>query len=225
MFSRKVLGAVATILMAAALTSCNVGKAPAPTTDVNAIYTFAAQTMSAGLASQQTQTAMAVTPTSAASPTPLVSATPLATFTIATSSVPFGLPTFAVNVTPLPASTSAGTGAVGCNNATYQGETGPADKTDVAAGKPFEKAYSMENTGTCTWNAGYSFAFLTGQALGGKDVTITNKGDFTDPGHTQSFVLKLTAPTTPGEYIGYWQMKAPDGTRFGDRPWFDVIVK
>lgn len=226
MSSKRFAGLVAAVLMSMLLSSCNLGATPAPTIDANAIYTAAAQTLAAGMSAGMTQTAQAVPPTSAASPTPL------ATLAAATGSVPFGtaaatlpggLPTAAR--TAAPAGTSVNQGAVGCNNALYIGETGPADKTTVTAGKPFEKGWSMQNNGTCSWGEGYAFAFLSGQQLGGKDVVIGSNDSSTSPGHSQAFIVKLTAPTTPGEYIGNWQMKAPDGTRFGTIVFFDVIVK
>ena len=87
---KKFVWAITVLFMAGALTSCNLGKAPEPTADVNAIYTSAAQTMIAALNVQQTQTAEAVTPTSQASATAPASLTPLATIPISTGSVPFG---------------------------------------------------------------------------------------------------------------------------------------
>lgn len=231
MRSKRLAGLAATIFMAALLTSCNMGATPAPTIDANAIYTAAAQTLAAGMSAGMTQTAQAVPPTSAASPTAL------STLPGATGSVPFG------TVPPtLPGGTSSGLptvpvvrtaasgggsnqGASGCNNALYIGETGPADKSTVDAGKPFTKGWSMQNNGTCSWGSGYAFAFLSGQQLGGKDVVIGSGDTATAPGHSQAFVVKLTAPKDPGEYIGNFQMKAPDGTRFGTIVYFDVVVK
>lgn len=50
----KLVWATTVVVVAAALTSCNLGKAAEPTPDVGAIYTAAAQTMIAGLSAQQT---------------------------------------------------------------------------------------------------------------------------------------------------------------------------
>ena len=58
----KSFGVATVLVLAAALTSCNIGKAPEPTQDVNAIYTSAAGTMVAQLNDQQTQTAQAIPP-------------------------------------------------------------------------------------------------------------------------------------------------------------------
>jgi hypothetical protein len=220
---RKIMGTTIATLMIALLTSCNIGKAPEPTLDANAIYTSAAQTMSAGVRAHETETAAAATPTLAASPAPLASVAPLPTFAIATSSAPFGLSTLAVGVTSLPAGTAV-SAASGCNNAAYVTETGPVDKSSITAGKTFIKTFTMNNTGTCSWTAGYSFSFVSGDQLGGNSVTYSAKDAATDPGHTNVFKLTLTAPTAAGEYIGHWQMETPDGKRFGDRPYFDIIV-
>lgn len=225
MSSRTFAGAIATVLMAIALTSCGTGATPAPTVDANAIYTAAAQTLAAGIARGETQTAQAVTPT------PALSATPLSTFSIATGSVPFGtpqgtpfnLPTVALSGTPRPLGT-APSGAVGCNNAVFIGETPPMDKTQMTAGKNFTKGWSMQNTGTCAWNAGYSWAFVTGDQMAGKNIVMTANDAATDPGHSNTFIVKLTAPTASGEYKGFWRMKAPDGTFFGDMPWVDIVI-
>lgn len=224
MYFKKLMGAMPVVLLAALLASCNIGKSPAPTEDVKAIYTYAAQTMSAGLLAHQTETAAVVSPTPAASPTPNGTIAPLPTFAIATSSAPFGLPTFSVVATSAVPVGTAASSASGCNNAAYVSETGPVDKSSVSAGKTFVKTFTLENTGTCSWNAGYSFSFVSGDQLGGNNVTYSSKDAATDPGHTNTFKLTLTAPTASGEYIGHWQMETPDGKRFGDRPYFDIIV-
>ncbi len=223
---RKLAGTMAAILIVAALTSCGTGASPAPTVDAISIYTSAAKTLAAGISAGTTQTAQAVTPTASVNPTAL------ATFAIATGSSPFGTPLaggtpFNSIITP-PAGTQSGggsaSGAVGCNNATYVGETDPMDKTQMAAGTKFTKGWSMQNTGTCAWGAGYSWAFVSGDQMGGKDQLITTKDSATDPGHSNSFNVKMIAPATAGEYKGFWRMKAPDGTFFGDSPWVDIVV-
>ena len=230
---KNLAGTVAAVLMVAALTSCGTRATPAPTVDANAIYTSAANTLAAGLSSGMTKTAQAVTPTSATS-----AATPLATFSIATGSSPFGtqlaggtpfnsILTPAAGTTPLAINTQSGggaSGAVGCNNATFVGETDPMDKTQIASGKNFTKGWSMQNTGTCTWGTGYAWAYVSGDQMAGKNIVLAAKDTATAPGHSNTFIVKLTAPTAAGEYKGFWRMKAPDGTFFGDMPWVDIVV-
>jgi hypothetical protein len=115
----------------------------------------------------------------------------------------------------------------GCNDGAFVGETLP-DKSVVTAGKDFTKAWEISNTGTCAWDEGYRFAFqpdLSSSAIEGYDIVINNKDEITKPGRSQSFVVKLTAPTAAGEYKGYWKLKADDGTYFGPLVYFDIVVK
>ncbi len=230
---KKLFWTSAAVLLAATVTSCNIGKAPAePTADVNAIYTSAAQTMIAGLSSQQTQTAQAVPP--AATATPPASFTPLPTFAIATGSIPFGTPgtplvlfgTPSTTMPTLPSGTGVYSFPVGCNDATYIGGA-PADGTVYAGGKLFDASWSMLNSGTCKWDEGFSFAFKSGDRMQGEDVVLTKNmsaTNFTAPGHSQAFVIPMQAPRAPGEYKGFWQMKSDAGVWFGSLVWVDIIV-
>lgn len=230
----KLIWVLTVVLLAAALTSCNIGKAPEPTQDVNAIFTSAAGTMIAQLNDQQTQTAQAVPPTSNASPTPFDTITPLPTLGSLAGVTPFGTP-FTIStpggaVTPLavqPTTAPAGSGstglAVGCNNAVFVGETVP-DGTIIHPAKRFDKAWQFQNTGTCTWDEGYSFQYKSGEQMQGENVTITQSSDFTKPGHSQTFVIHMWAPGTAGEYKGYWQMKDDKGEWFGSLVSVDIIV-
>lgn len=229
----KLVWVSAAVLIAAVLTSCNIGKAPEPTVDANAIYTSAAQTMIAGLKAQQTQTAAAATATPQVSPTPPLSPTALATFAISTGSVPFGTPftlgTPGVGTAALPTLPS-GTGVfsfpVGCNDATYIGETRPLDKAQILQEKEFDKGWSLQNTGTCTWDIGYSFSFKTGDRLSSNrtSIEIVSSDQFTTPGHSQSFVVHMIAPRQTGEYKSFWQMQDDQGTWFGSIVYVDIIV-
>jgi len=218
---KKTAWAVVILFLSSALASCNMGATPAPTTDVNAIFTFAAGTMNAQLDAQGTQTAQA------ASPTPAVTDTPLPTIPV----IPLGTPFFTSipGSAPLPTASTGGntlgSTAVGCDNATYLSETKPDDGTQITAGDTFTKGWSLQNTGTCSWKTGYTFAYDSGDQMGGKDIVISKESDFTDPGHSQSFIIKLQAPATAGEYKGYWRMKNAQGTPFGSRVWVDIVVK
>jgi hypothetical protein len=229
-----------------ALAGCNVGATAAPTIDANAINTAALATAMAQVSAQQTMTAL-VAPTN--TPPPTTGPVSLATVGLATaagaSPTAGGLPTVSFNTTPNAnttplvgftqlatsiAPTSAGgigTTAAGCNDGAFVGETLP-DKSEIKAGKDFTKAWEIKNTGTCTWDEGYVFAFqpdLSSTAIEGYDIAINNSDEVTKPGHSQSFIIKLTAPSTAGEYKGYWKLKDDKGTYFGPLVFFDIIVK
>ncbi len=233
---QKFAWASAAIMIAAVLTSCNIGKAPEPTPDVNAVYTSAAQTMIADLNSQQTQTAAAVPPTAAASPTPLASPTLLATFAISTGSVPFALGTPGTPGTPasllistMPAGTAnallAYSFPVGDDNAAWISNT-PKDKTQFVPGRKFSATFMLVNLGKTTWDEGYTFAFLEGDKLSAtpETITIRAKEDFVKPNAGITFITEMVAPKRPGEYFSYWQMMNDQRVRFGSKMFVDIIV-
>ena len=239
MLVRKSLRQAGFVLLAAALllTACNMGATPAPTVDVNAVNTAAVATAMGQLSVQFTETALAAPATSA----PTDTAIALSTFPPTTSGA---LPTVSFNTTPLAnttplpgftplasplAPTASGPlqTANGCNDAAFVGETIP-DKTQFTAGHDFSKAWQLQNTGTCTWDVGYTFAFLADVSspdLVGRDVVIRDSDDATKPGHTQTFVVHLNAPDKAGEYISYWKLKDAAGNFFGPRVYVDIIVK
>ena len=228
------------LVCALALTACNLGSTPAPTVDVNAINTAAVETAMGQLSAQFTQTALAgpsataiptntaVNLSTAALPT---AGTPLATTSGVLPTVSFNstlLPGFTPLASPLPPTSSGSVStASGCNDAAFTGENLP-DKSEVTAGKEFTKSWELLNTGTCTWEIGYVFSFLAAESttgIEGYDITIKADDETTDPGHSQSFVVKIIAPDKAGEYFGYWKLKDKDGKFFGPRVYLDVIVK
>ena len=231
-FLQKTISPLLTVSLL--LTGCNIGATPAPTLDVNAINTAVVGTTVAQLAGQMTQTAL-VAPTS----TPLPAAA-LPTFALPTENAN-ALPTISFNSTPLSNPTPlAGftqlatsvpanslSTASGCNDASFVGET-LKDGSVIKAGEKFTKAWELKNTGTCTWDQGYVFTFLadvSNSAIKGYDIAINNSDEYTKPGNSQSFIVKIVAPDAAGEYKGYWKMRADDNTFFGPRVYFDIVVK
>ncbi|HEY9153175.1 MAG TPA: NBR1-Ig-like domain-containing protein [Anaerolineales bacterium] len=228
---KKHLWVTTAILLALALASCNANKAPVPTTDVNAVYTSVASTMIAQMNDQLTQTAQAVPPTSAASPTQLSTLAPLPTIsgTISVESTlpPSSLNTVAVgSITPVIALTPVGgnpvavattssSTAAGCADSIFFADITIPDGTDEKSGTVFQKIWRMKNTGSCTWGAGFKFAFAGGSKMDGSDFTITQSKDFVAPGASKDFGIKLTAPTIPNTYTGCWKMQTDQGYWFG----------
>jgi hypothetical protein len=208
------------------------------------------ETTVAQISAQFTQTALAVVPPTdtpapvaalsdlptlalpvlpdSSSVSPTIDAAALPTFSfVTTPAAATGAAPIAATIVPSSGGQSNVSTASGCNDALFVGETLP-DGSVISTGANFTKAWELQNTGTCTWNAGYSFAFLpdvSSSSITGYDVIIKANDAVTDPGHSQSFVVKLTAPAAAGEYKGYWKMKAPDGTFFGPRVYFDIVVK
>jgi hypothetical protein len=202
-------------ILAVGLTSCNMGKAPEPTSDVSSIYTSVASTMISQLNGQLTQTAQAVPPSALASPTELGTLPPLPT--LISTLTPFGT-LVTGSTTPIVIPTLGGTQsstAVGCADSIFVQDTTIPDGTIEKPGAIFQKIWRMKNTGTCTWGAGFKFAFASSSKMGGSDFIITQKNDFVAAGATKDFGVKLTAPTVLNIYTGCWKMQTPDGYWFG----------
>lgn len=95
----------------------------------------------------------------------------------------------------------------------------------LAPGQSFQKAWRVRNTGTCTWNSSYALAYVTGNVpaarMGGTPVFV--QGEVL-PGQTYDFRANLVAPTSPGTYQGFWEMRNGRGQSFGERVWVGIRV-
>ena len=240
MFSRKLtrLFLMLTLTAALVLTSCNVGAAPSPTPDVNALNTAIVGTTVAQLSAQFTETARAV-PTNTAAPS--VTVTTLPTFTLPTlgtasaaSPTPdvAGLPTFSFLNTPVPGAntpsgltpvavlpTTQATGSLGdaCNNNVFEGDITIPDGSILKPGENFVKIWQVRNTGNCTWDDGYSLVYIGGSTpnLDPINLDFTKGSDFIAPGESADLDVPLTTPCTPGKYEGHWRMRSDGGFYFG----------
>jgi len=224
---RKAQWLIVSIVLAIILSSCNMGATPAPTQDLGAIQTQAFNQV-------LTQVAAASSPT----PLPVISTnTPAATATLllpptfapingsSITDTPFPFNTPLPGLTPLalsPAPTLAGSVATvttknGCNAGELVGENLP-DGTILNPGQEYEKVFEFSNTGSCTWDEGYTFVFLPERStpgFQGYDIAFRKAEDYTEPGKGISFILKLQASNVPGEHIGVWKLRDDAGNYFG----------
>lgn len=234
MFSRKSTRLIMMIVLTAALllTSCNVGAAPAPTTDVNALSTALVGTTVAQLSGQLTQTALAA-PTNTATPTATVT-------TIVTVALPTlntgaaspttdlsALPTFSFVNTPIPGAntpvsvlpTTQATASLGdaCNNNVFEGDVTIPDGEVLKPGVNFQKIWAVRNTGSCTWDEGYALVYIGGSTpnLDPVNFQFKQKSDFVASGQGVNLAVNLTTPCSPGKYEGHWRMRSDSGYYFG----------
>jgi Ig-like domain from next to BRCA1 gene len=237
---RKSHWLVSAVILAVILSSCTLGATPVPTQDVGVVQTKAYSIVLTQVAMQQTQTALAVPsplPTNTLAPLPTQTLGTLPTFApIGGIGTPFAFNTQQPGFTPLasPISTlgivSTVTTKNGCNDGSFIGETAPMDKDVIIAEKKFSKGWSIFNTGTCTWDEGYSFTFmpqLSSPELKGYSIVLKKDApdEYTAPQHSQTFIVKLVAPKAAGEYKGYWKLKDDAGNFFGPLVSLWIIVK
>lgn len=180
------------------------------TDEVNAVYTNAAATLAA-----QQLTLQAASPT--ITPT-LFTMTPSMTFTLAASPTLFQQQPLATSTT---ASTGGGSGAVGCNNSVYVADVTFPDNTVVTPGQSITKTWKLQNNGSCAWTATYKVNFLSGNAMGG---TATPIGISVAPGQSADISVKMTAPATAGDVIGYWILTNDSNQNFGTSFYIKVKV-
>ncbi len=228
---------VSALMLAVILSSCTLGATPAPTEDAGAIQTQAFTIVLTQVAMQQTQTALAIPPT----PTPTNTLVTLASPTLGTplatfqpiggfgTPAPFNTqqPGFIPLASPIPTLGAVTTTSTknGCNDGAFMGETAPMDKDVVAAEKKFSKGWTIQNTGACAWDEGYSFTYIaegSSPELNGYSIVMKAGDTVTQPKQTNSFIVKLTAPKAAGEYKAYWRLSDEAGAFFG--PFLSVWI-
>ena len=187
-----------------ALSACSLGNADVtPTPDVNMIQTQVVETYSVAL----TQTASAE-PTIELFPTltPSPTIAPIATIGSA-------LP-------PISQATIAPTKS--CYSLAYVSDVTIPDTTPVAPGQTFTKTWKVVNNGSCAWDAGFKFAFVTGDALGGVTYTLPAA---VAVNATLDISIAMTAPTNKtGAVRSDWRMSTASGQFFGDQVYVIVVV-
>lgn len=161
-------------------------------------------------------------PTSAPGPNATPGASPAATSTANPSPAASPTGTAVPNPTAVPNAGSSPVPGAACTNiATFVSDVTIPDNSVVTPGATFTKTWQMRNRGTCTWGTGYNLAFVTGQAM---TSNLSIAVPETAPVATADLSVPLTAPASAGVVQGFWQLQAPDGTRFGPRVWVLVDV-
>ena len=134
------------------------------------------------------------------------------------SQLPTPTPAAAAPVTAAPTPTPAET----CMNAmVYAADITIPDGTRMNQGDGFRKTWRVKNTGSCTWNSNYSFVFVSGAQMSGRNINIPG---VVGPNQTIDLSVDMMAPYADGIYQGYWQMRSPEGKYFGETIWVKIKV-
>jgi len=96
------------------------------------------------------------------------------------------------------------------------------DGTRVQPGAQVDKVWRLQNTGTCEWDAGYRWAYVSGEQMDAPDSVAVPA---TTPGQEADLRVMFTAPQTPGTYVSRWQMQAPNGALFGTVATLSIVVR
>jgi len=95
------------------------------------------------------------------------------------------------------------------------------DKTEIPSGTTFEKTWRIRNIGCLAWPPGTQLYFWGGDQLGGPDTVDVPS---TSPLETTDITVEFAAPDEPGEYLGNWQIIAPDGSWVGPHIYVEIVV-
>jgi hypothetical protein len=88
-------------------------------------------------------------------------------------------------------------------------------------GVNFTKTWRLRNDGECTWPAGTTWVFISGNLLGAQspvEVELAQVDRIVD------ISVDMIAPPSPGTYSSYWRLQLPDGEFFGDQAYVRIIV-
>ncbi len=191
------------MLAATLLAACgaNPGTAPSSTNAIDAIYTTAAQTLEAQYIASATQSAADQ------------NTTPLPTDAFGDLTSPTSFPNLTyLSSTPIFDSALNSGSSSACDNSIYISDVTIPDNTVIGAGQAFTKTWMFQNTGSCAWDANYSLTFISGDQMSGVNTSIDTS---VAPGAQAELSVSLTAPSTSGNYTGYWQLANDSGTIFG----------
>ena len=161
------------------------------------------------LIAAQTAAAAAIETAALIPPTPMPTLTPFPTQTLINTLTV--TPTF-IFLLFSPTDTATPT-VTYCDSAVYISDVTIPDGTVESPGASFVKTWALQNTGSCTWNLGYTLNFVSGTRMGGTDTSV---GSSITPGGQTQISVTLTAPTTVGEYTGKWRLANDSGEVFGE---------
>jgi hypothetical protein len=193
-------------LLASLLYACGPTAPVVPTINVNAIHTFAAETVIA----EFTQTARAAPPTSAATATVAASLTPEGTSAPTNTAVPTNNP---FESTPT---------GITCDDAKWVEDVTVPDGTQMTPGQDFVKTWKVRNTGSCTWGTGYTIIHGYDEKLEGVAEPLAGA---VAPGEEVEVSVRFKAPANAGEHRSYWRMQNASGSAFGEFLFVTIVVR
>lgn len=202
------------------LAACGGGApTPAPTVDLNLMYTQVAQTAYA----QLTQTALAVPVTPTDTATPTETNTPRPTNTPLITDTPLGgVP----SPTPLP-TFGGGTGGEVYDDAVYVDDVTIPDGSEISPGAVFVKTWRVRNTGISTWTPNYAviygWASDNWKSIRNSPPAPAPIGKSVKPGEEIDVSIKLKAPVESGFYQATFRLRNDRGYNFGE--WLTVVFQ
>ncbi len=95
----------------------------------------------------------------------------------------------------------------------------PYDFVNLKSNKPvppngyFTMAFTLKNSGTCTWDSSYAIRFESGYRMAQLEkYPVVAEGKTVAPGESMTIHITMVAPPKTGGHQGIWQLQSRDGT-------------
>src|SRR5215207_4418716 len=100
-----------------------------------------------------------------------------------------------------------------CDQAQFVSDLTAPDGSSFAPGAAFTKTWRLRNIGTCTWTQSYNLVWVGGELFGAPQ-SLKLSADV-PPGGMVDLAVNLTAPTTIGNYKGFFKISNAPAPRSG----------
>jgi hypothetical protein len=117
---------------------------------------------------------------------------------------------------PVQTNTPASILAPGCTVSARLVSENPPDGALLRPGEFYWKTWTIQNTGTCTWDSSYKLVYQSGDLMGG--LASYAFPQLIAPNESKDVSIYLKAPETEGTFTGNWQIQSPWGVNFGVGP-------
>ena len=108
------------------------------------------------------------------------------------------------------------------DNLTFIADESIPDGTQVSAGEMLDKAWEVQNSGTCNWDSRYRVKLIAGPNLG----AAPEQALFPARSGAHAILrIRFIAPSEAGGYRSAWQAFDPAGQPFGDPFFIEIEVK
>ncbi|MEZ4516681.1 MAG: NBR1-Ig-like domain-containing protein [Chloroflexota bacterium] len=107
------------------------------------------------------------------------------------------------------------------NNARLDSHVTIPNGSRFAPGERIHKTWAVRNTGTTTWEPGYTLGFVGGHQMDGPDsIPVPTAA----PDQVVELSIDLITPPNPDKYISRWRLRSPEGKFFGPTLFVSIIV-
>lgn len=157
-----------------------------------------------------------LTPSKTNTPAPTNTPRPTLTLTPINAPTRTSLPLAQASATAAAPGSPTATLDAACNRVEFLGDVTIADNAIVRPGESFRKTWRIQNAGDCPWTPAYKLVFVRGERMSAPE-SVALPG-LVAPGQSADISIDLIAPTSPGQYEGFWQLQTPNRVTFGIGP-------